>query len=121
MPHKDPVTPELRQRVLVRDVKNWQSRQPLFEGRRGMTNSIIGCMAVPLAPSTSGPCWGKLTLDHVKDRPRMGKRAPSTEQNLVSLCEGHTEHGMQAGSQWNTANRPVLRYYLRSMYELDYE
>ena len=43
------------------------------------------------------------------------KRAKSDQHHLVALCEGHTEHGMRAGSQWNTANRPLLRWYLRSM------
>lgn len=30
----------------------------------------------------------KLTLDHVKDEPRMGVRAPDDEQHLVALCYG---------------------------------
>jgi hypothetical protein len=72
-----------------------------------------------LAPSTSGPCWGKLTLDHVKTEPRMGRRAPSDPSHLASLCEGHTENGMRAGFQWNTANRPLLRWYLRSLCATD--
>jgi hypothetical protein len=115
MSKRDLVNPELRQIVLARDIREWGARQPLFASRRGAMRSIQGCMAVPLAPSTSGPCFGKLTLDHVKDEPRMGKRAASDPAHLVSLCQGHTEDGMRGGSQWNTANRPLLRWYLRSI------
>src|SRR5262245_57857423 len=111
---RDPVTPEVYAEVIRRDTMEFIRRQVLFESRRGAMRSIPGCVAVFLAPSTSGPCWGRLTLDHVKDQPRMGKRAESDPDHLVSLCEGHTEHGARAGQQWNTANRSVLRWYLRS-------
>lgn len=112
---KDPVRAELRQQVLSRDINGWIRRQPLFMERRGLTKSVVGCVAVFLAPATSGPCWGKLTLDHIKDEPRMGKRAKSDPAHLVSLCEGHTENGMRAGFQWNTAHRPLLRWYLKTL------
>lgn len=109
--HKDPVTPKLREAVLARDLVEWQRRQPL----RGATATMPGCVATFLAPATSGPCWGRLTLDHIKDEQRMGKRASSDPAHLVALCEGHTEAGALAGRQWNTANRPLLRWYLRSL------
>jgi len=66
-----------------------------------------GCVAVTLSedPST---CGGRLTLDHVKDQPRMGKRAPSDAAHLVSLCWTHHFDG------WATSHRPELREYLRS-------
>lgn len=57
-------------------------------------------------------------MDHIKDEPQMGKRAPSDPFHLVSLCEGHTENGALAGRQWNTANRPLLRWYLRRLASL---
>lgn len=91
MRHRDPVTKELRQRVLTRDE---------------------GCIAPLVDPSQSGTCWGRLTLDHVKDEPRMAKRAPSDERHLVTVCEGHSEAGARAGYQWNTANRALERMYL---------
>jgi hypothetical protein len=47
-----------------------------------------------------------LTLDHVKDQPRMGVRAPSDERHLVSLCAHHHLDG------WATGHRPDLRNYL---------
>ena len=68
-----------------------------------------GCVAVALGepPST---CGGRLTLDHVKDEPRMSKRAPSDERHLVALCEQH-----HLWSGWATSHRPELREYLRAL------
>ena len=83
---KDPVTPVLALAVLQRDG---------------------GCVAVALGEPESN-CGGRLTLDHVKDQPRMGKRAPSDEAHLVSLCEQH-----HLWSGWATSHRPELREYLR--------
>jgi hypothetical protein len=90
---RDPVTPELRIAVLERD------------GGR--------CMA----PSLGGrweDCWGRLTLEHVKDELRAAVRAPSDPAHLVTLCQGHTEDGRKAGFQWNTNadNRALVRRYL---------
>jgi hypothetical protein len=65
-----------------------------------------GCVAVTLGASSS-ECRGRLTLDHVKDQPRMGVRAPSDEAHLVSLCE---YHHLETG--WATSHRPELREYL---------
>lgn len=50
-----------------------------------------------------------LTLDHVKEAPRMGKRAPSDAAHLVVLCWHHHMDG------WATAHRPELRSYLREV------
>lgn len=84
---RDPVSPETRLRVLSRDA---------------------GCVAVRFGedPST---CRGRLTLDHVKDHPRMGRRAPSDERHLVTLCEHHHLEG------WATSHRPLLREYLGTL------
>ncbi len=81
------MTPDVRLAVLTRDA---------------------GCVAVWLDqdPAT---CRGRLTLDHVKDQPRMGKRAPSDAAHLVTVCEFHHLEG------WATANRPALREYLRGV------
>ena len=85
---RDPVSPELALAVLRRDQ---------------------GCVAVTLGedPST---CGGRLTLDHVKDQPRMGKRAPSDAAHLASVCERH-----HLWTGWATSHRPELREYLRSV------
>ena len=89
---KDPVTTSMRLAVLTRDG---------------------GCVA-PLLGGSALDCWGRLTLEHVKDEPQMGVRAPSDLSHLVTLCQGHTEDGRRAGFQWNTnrANREAVRAYL---------
>lgn len=87
MKHKDPVSPELRQAVLRRDG---------------------GCLGPRLDP-TSYECSGRLTLDHVKDQPMMGRRAPSDMAHLACLCWRHHLDG------WATSHRPELREYLRSV------
>lgn len=66
-----------------------------------------GCVAVALGESPAD-CRGRLTLDHVKDQPRMGKRAPSDPQHLVAICENH-----HLWTGWATSHRPELREYLR--------
>jgi hypothetical protein len=83
---RDPVTPELREAVLRRD-------------RGCVASRVCDCI-------TSKNCAGRLTLDHVKDQPRMGKRAPSDLEHLVTLCWTHHLDG------WATAHRPELRAYL---------
>lgn len=82
----DPVTPALRLAVFERD---------------------RGCVAPRLGAIDS--CAGRLTLDHVKDQPRMGKRAPSDLEHLVSLCYRHHLDG------WATSHRPELRKYLQEV------
>jgi hypothetical protein len=68
-----------------------------------------GCVAVVLGEEPSS-CGGRLTLDHVKDQPRMGKRASSDPAHLVSLCENH-----HLWTGWATSHRPELRRYLASV------
>lgn len=85
---RDRVTPDVALAVLSRDA---------------------GCVAVTLGESPA-TCGGRLTLDHVKDQPRMGKRAPSDPGHLVSLCENH-----HLWTGWATAHRPELRQYLREV------
>lgn len=63
-----------------------------------------GCIAARLGAPTV--CRGRMTLDHVKDQPMMGKRAPSDLAHLVSLCYHHHLDG------WATSHRPELRAYL---------
>lgn len=73
-----------------------------------------GCVAQRCG-GTFMDCRGRLRLEHVKDEPRMGRRAPSDPAHLVTLCEGHTEAGMRAGYVWCTdrKNREAMRDYLR--------
>lgn len=85
----DPVTPELRIAVLTRDG---------------------GCLAVLIGKQDPATCGGPLQLDHVKDHPRMGKRAPSDEGHLASICQ---RHHVETG--WATSHRLLLRAYLDSV------
>lgn len=98
---KDPVTPELHDAVIARDLR--------LAG---------GCVARFLEPD-GHYCydqWGNphrpdfprhLTLDHVQDGGgRMGKRAPSDLAHLVSLC-----YFAHLGG-WATSHRPLLREYI---------
>jgi hypothetical protein len=91
----DPVTPETAAAVFLRD----------------------GSCIAPLLGGSAHDCWGRATLEHVKDELRMGKRAPSDLRHLVALCSGHTEEGRRAGYQWNTdkANRAKVRAYLERL------
>ena len=68
-----------------------------------------GCLAVRLGGEDPAFCRGPLQLDHVKDQPRMGKRAPSDPAHLATVCEYH-----HIWSGWATSHRPLLREYLRS-------
>lgn len=72
-----------------------------------------GCIA-PRLGSSFLDCFGRNRIEHVKDEPRMSKRAPACPCSLVTLCEGHTEPGMRAGYVWCTdkANREACRDYL---------
>lgn len=90
-PRKDPVTPEVAYAVMRRDLR--------------------GCVAQRIAVVHQWaitPCDGRLTLDHVRDEPMMGKRAPSDPGHLVTLCWHHHLDG------WATSHREELRSYLRS-------
>lgn len=86
MRRRDPVTEQTAIYVLARDG---------------------GCVAYGMGDTD---CGGRLTLDHVKDEPRMGVRAPSDAAHLVSLCENH-----HLWTGWATSHRPELREYLRSV------
>jgi hypothetical protein len=114
------VTPEVHAAVRKRDAEQIANSLVV----RGLTSWEIGtwfvfnpiCVAPLVDPSESANCWGRSTLDHIKDQATMSKRATSDEKHLVTLCEGHTENGARGGYQWNTAHRGDLREYLRRHY-----
>lgn len=89
---RDPVTPELRDAVLRRD--------------RGCVARLVRCHH---NREDGYACAGRLTLDHVKSEPMMGKRAPSDMAHLATLCWRHHLDG------WATSHRPELRAYLASV------
>jgi hypothetical protein len=72
-----------------------------------------GCVAPRLGGSFMD-CWGRNTIAHVKDEPRMGRRAPSDPAHLATVCQGHAEDGTRAGYCWVTDKRNIaaLRAYL---------
>ena len=98
---RDPVTPAVALDVFLRD---------------------NGCVAVTVGGQDPATCHGPLTLDHVKDQPKIGDpiqkrgperkhryRAPSDARHLISVCMHHHVFG-----GWATANRAALREYLAS-------
>ena len=50
---------------------------------------------------------GLLTVEHVKDEPMLGRRAPSDPSHMVALC-----FSANAVEHWGSANRRLLRAYL---------
>ena len=72
-------------------------------------NRDQGCVA-PRLGGSSMDCGGRDTLDHVRDEPMMGKRAPSDIAHLVVLCEAH-----HLWTGWATSHRPELRRYLEAV------
>lgn len=119
---RDPVTSALRLAVFERDRElltdfflEEEGIRPDWLGEWMLLDGIQVCPAVYIDPNEVGKCRGRWTIEHVKDEPRLGVRAKSDPAHLISLCEGHTENGMKAGHQWNTANRPALRAYLREV------
>jgi len=90
----------MRQLVIERDMDEYGN--PCVAPRLGAKD---GC-----ADRWGRPIWvaeeRAITLDHVRDQPMMGKRAPSDPHHLVSLCWHHHLDG------WATSHRPLLREYL---------
>ena len=96
--HKDPVTREVHDAVLQRDQRCVASHP--FMGFPHFCRDEFGTMH----PATQ---LCKMTLDHVQSDGRMGKRASSDMEHLVTLCFwAHITSG------WAQANRDKLREYL---------
>jgi hypothetical protein len=72
------------------------------------------CVAKFLDPG-AGACGGGLTLDHVKCKLMMARKAPDNARHLVTLCAFH-HLGQAGGSVWATSHRAVEREYLLSIY-----
>lgn len=64
-----------------------------------------GC--VPARLGAPDPCAGRLTIEHVKDKPMMGRRAPSDQRHTVLACLGHN-----LGWCLTTAAKDAERDYL---------
>lgn len=107
---------ELRPRVMMRDLLQAYVRTAPNVPWRTWSTTASPCVARFLDPNGSGPCSGVLTLDHVRDHAMMGKKAPDDEQHLVTLCEAH-HLWTRAGRNWATSHRPLLRTYLKEIYQ----
>jgi hypothetical protein len=94
MPHKDPVTNELRFSIMKRD--------------SGCVGPRIGM------PEECGSQFGSggriiLEIDHVNSA-GFGKRGPSTMANCLVLCGWHHRMKTEASKRW----RPLLNNYLEN-------
>jgi len=99
-PQPDPVTPEVRGAVLLRDG---------------------GCLLARLEPAhVCRDAWGnhhdpadlsKLSLEHVKDQLRMGRRGASDPAHLVALCYAANDRVP------SKAQRTMFREYLATVAE----
>lgn len=99
----DPVTPEVRDAVLRRDGRCVAAiLEPMHHECRDMWGT----------PHRPDSLW-KLTLEHVKDELRAGKRAPSDPEHLVALC-----YGANVGVP-SKELRAKLREYLRDSNDHD--
>lgn len=130
MPHKDPVTESVKDEVLSRDrahrfanlcetfgIDPEEDMKGAADMWREATNKP--CVAPMLDPLGSGPCSGRLTLDHVHRQAggMKGKRAPSDEQHLVTLCAlHHLGEGDKGGRIWVAGKRTLIRAYLTAIY-----
>jgi len=97
------------------------SRIPAGVRRQVLARDRYVCVA-PSLDRAAGECrdaWGnpgwdvpivELELDHVGQM-RMGKAAESIPEFLVTLCPWHHQ-GREAGRNWATSHRPLLREYL---------
>lgn len=97
-PRTDPVTPELHAAVLVRDRACLLSKIEPDHLCRDQWGS----------PHAAGDL-ARLTVEHVKDQPRMGRRAPSDMAHLVALCAA-ANIGVPSKGQ-----REAFRAYLRAV------
>lgn len=99
------MTPELRLRVFKRDggcvAPKLDAHADACRGRWGERLVVVRRVG-----SDELLDYSALTLDHVRDHAMMGKRAPSDELHLVTLCWHHHLDG------WATSHRPALRAYL---------
>jgi len=100
---KDPVTPEVYEAAMRRD------GDCVAQAGHHMVVRLFGIHPWPAQDA----CAGRLEEHHVKDQPRMGKRAPSDVRHLVVVCSHHHKDG------WATHRKALAfqREYLRLVNE----
>jgi len=94
------VSSKLRDFVIQRDALHLWARYQDFQAFIGGLSPVrtyeqwrrlqrIVCIVPAIDPDNPYPCGGKQEVDHVKDAPMMGKRAPDDEYHLVAMCQAH--------------------------------
>lgn len=86
--------PGLRDHVIARDAEYLWKRYMTFAQwpgsyRAWIRSQRIICIVPAIDPGNPHPCGGSQEVDHVKDEPMMGKRAPDDEFHLVAMCQNH--------------------------------
>lgn len=97
---KDPVTPELREAVLRRD-------RVCFVSRVDLSHICRDGWGMPHRSDDTN----RLSIEHVKDEPRMGVRAPSDAGHCLALCHG-ANNGVPSKEM-----RAAMRSYLARVNE----
>lgn len=88
------VSPELWQQVVDRDAEyvwSW-SEDFIHHGvpfRQWRREHPVACIVQAIDPLNPVKCGGKQEVDHVKDQPMMGRRAPDDAHHLVAMCQEH--------------------------------
>ena len=108
------VSRELRDHVIERDaVACWYWSEDRVHHdvtfRKWRASHRVVCIVPLIDPYNPHQCGGKQEVDHVKDQPRMGKRAPDDEFHLVAMCQNH--------NTWSPPRRELRwaeREYLKS-------
>jgi hypothetical protein len=107
------ISPAVRAKVIARD--HYRCIAPSIDGHAGLCRDTWGNPIVHWPPRDRGPQY--LTMSHTKNTGEMmmGKKAPSTERHLVTLCPFHHQ-GTTAGSNWEAVNREKIRRRLDELY-----
>jgi hypothetical protein len=74
--------------------KPWRRRRDDFVMPQlvAYLDSRDGRCIVPKVDPDAGPCFGRRTIEHVRERAAMGgRRAPSDPRHTVNVCQGHIE------------------------------
>jgi len=108
------VTERLRRDVIERDAKYFWGHMTYEQWPNSYASWRrawrIVCLVPLLDPDNPYKCGGKQEVDHVKDQPMMGKRAPDDAEHLVAMCQEHnTWHPPR--KELRQAERDYLKRY----------
>lgn len=109
----------LWERVIERDARYiWADIHGvgLYDVWRAQVGLI--CMVPLFDPQNPRRCGGKQTVDHVKDAPRLGKKAPDDEFHLVAMCEAHNVWYPPSRAIRQAEREYLKRYGVRTLDEI---